>query len=321
MLHCASIRLPTAGLRQTAKAVWLSVLVVTNRTDSGRSWRALYRYWWWQIARRRHKPGTLELTLRPSGAPFLLPCWSKLGGMIIANGSHEPNEIAFMLRVVRVGDGFIDVGANIGIYAVLMLSAGANLVAFEPDPTARALLDRNVAMNCEGCRASIFPYAIADWDGTGAFWGGEDVGSRLIREPMGEDSLAVSVTRLDTLLSAGIFDIPSEPSLPFLKIDAEGYDLDVLHGAVGMITAARPTICVEVWDGGREVKDLLGRLGYEIFWYSEPSRSLAEVAPTFSGQGNIIAIHSTRVSMIVSRIDESQGAVQSPPTVVAWRDS
>jgi hypothetical protein len=114
-IHKASIDLPYWPLRQAAKAAWLSVLVVVNRVGSQSRVRAFSRYWWWQIARHRNQTSTLELQLRPSGGTFHLPPWSAIGGMLVAIGSHEPDETAFMTRVVREGDTFVDVGANIGL--------------------------------------------------------------------------------------------------------------------------------------------------------------------------------------------------------------
>src|SRR5262249_5328371 len=153
----------------------------------------------------------LELILCPSGAAFHLPAWSALGGMIVANGGHEPNEIGFMIRAVRAGDSFLDVGANIGIYAALMTAAGAYVVAFEPDSTARLVLERNVDVNRGASRGQVLPYAIANKDGTSSFSAGRDVASRLTSDPNPDTSVTVPVARLDSLLSAGVFSLQEEP--------------------------------------------------------------------------------------------------------------
>jgi hypothetical protein len=66
----------------------------------------------------------------------------------IYTGLHEFTDMAFCLHLLRVGDLFVDVGANIGSYTVLSSKVvGANSLAIEPVPTTYKRLRRNININ------------------------------------------------------------------------------------------------------------------------------------------------------------------------------
>jgi FkbM family methyltransferase len=238
--------------------------------------------------------------------------------MIVANGTHEPNEMAFMTRVLRSGDDFVDVGANVGIYSTILGRAGARVIAFEPDSNTRRVLEANLAANCLLGGGRALPYALADWDGIGRFSSGQDVGSHLETEMGQQTSVAVSVARLDSLVATGIVDLYSPPALLFMKIDAEGADLKVLRGATSVVTAHTPVILVEVWEGGNAIRSYLEGLGYRVYHYSESRRYLGEYPKTFSGQTNFIALHPRHLEQILSRLSQSGDVAMLRPQIVRW---
>jgi FkbM family methyltransferase len=64
-----------------------------------------------------------------------------------AAGIIEPETVATICRHAGPGRLFVDVGAWIGPFALLAAALGCDVVAFEPDPVAAAMLRRNVALN------------------------------------------------------------------------------------------------------------------------------------------------------------------------------
>ncbi|MFL5582473.1 MAG: FkbM family methyltransferase [Gemmatimonadaceae bacterium] len=65
-------------------------------------------------------------------------------------GTWEPAVVSFLADELRPGDVVLDVGAFVGPYAMLAarrVGAAGHVHAFEPDSTARALLERNLARN------------------------------------------------------------------------------------------------------------------------------------------------------------------------------
>ena len=75
-----------------------------------------------------------------------------------------------------------------------------------------------------------------------------------------------------------------------LKVDAEGHDAEVLAGAGELISQYRPVILVEVWDGGRSIRNVLSGHGYRSYKYDPRHRRLFQVPPGPRRQGNLLFI-------------------------------
>lgn len=76
-----------------------------------------------------------------------------VSAMMAATGEWEPVESAIVTTVLRHGDHFIDVGANIGYYSILAsrcVGAAGSVISLEPDRKNHELLSKNIARN--GCR-------------------------------------------------------------------------------------------------------------------------------------------------------------------------
>ncbi len=63
---------------------------------------------------------------------------------------YEPDVSGLFLRVLRQGDGVIDIGGNVGWFALLaaaLVGPTGRVVTFEPGPDNLARLRRNIALN------------------------------------------------------------------------------------------------------------------------------------------------------------------------------
>ncbi|MGA7340235.1 MAG: FkbM family methyltransferase [Terracidiphilus sp.] len=161
----------------------------------------------------------------------------------------------------------IDIGAHLGETAEHLLASGYSVIAFEPFPASFAEIERKSTAN-EHLRA--FPWAIGREDGNmdlhvAVSRSGErksDVSLFHTLAPHASDedldfseTLAVAVRSLGSLAESG--EIPKRVGL--LKIDTEGYDLDVIRG-IGELRAS--AVMVEFWDAEHEFgKSGRGRLG------------------------------------------------------------
>ena len=87
-------------------------------------------------------------------------------------GIWEPFETSLLLGLLRTGDVFVDVGANIGYFSVLAASCVGDtgkVFAFEPDPENFRLLVANTALNGVECRVRPVAAALSDAAGQGQF--------------------------------------------------------------------------------------------------------------------------------------------------------
>jgi FkbM family methyltransferase len=138
-------------------------------------------------------------------------------------GLHEFADMMLVLHLLREGDLFLDVGANVGSYTVLASGVRrATTWAFEPDPDALRALRRNVDINALGSRVVIHETALGDIDGELPFTRGMDTANRVADD--GEAKVrTVAARRLDTLIGT------AAPLM--MKMDVEGYEPYVVRGA------------------------------------------------------------------------------------------
>lgn len=143
-------------------------------------------------------------------------------------GLMEFEDMAFVLHLMREGDDFLDVGANVGVYSILAASRGARVLAMEPVlDTYEQLLD-NIHLNrfqerIEACRVGV-----GKEPGELRFSIGSGPTNHVLAVGEAADhSVAVAVDTLD-LLAAGW-----APTM--LKIDVEGFEANVIAGASGLL--------------------------------------------------------------------------------------
>lgn len=187
-----------------------------------------------------------------------------------AYGELSPAERALLLQIITPGMCVVEVGANMGAFTLAMARACApgTLYAFEPQQRIFQILCANLAMNGiinvvaspDACgrapgRAVIPPL---DYDGENNFGG-----VSLAAEGPGQ---SVRVTPLDDL------DLPD---CGLIKVDVEGYEIEVIEGARATIARCRPLLYVE--NDRPQHHDALIRLihglGYRLFWHTPPLAS------------------------------------------------
>jgi FkbM family methyltransferase len=145
-------------------------------------------------------------------------------------GLYEFEDMAFVGHLLRPGDLFVDVGANVGCYSMLAAAVGARSLALEPLPTTFRDLMMNVSLN------GVHDLVDARNVGVGAEHGElvfTEAHDSMNHVAVGSESgLTVAVETLDHLLAG------NEPR--FIKIDVEGYEAAVLAGAAA--TLAKPSL-------------------------------------------------------------------------------
>lgn len=165
----------------------------------------------------------------------------------LGNAGYEDSFQKAMLQAVRPGDCIWDVGANVGLYTTQfakLTGPEGRVFAFEPSPHNEQRLRKTV----EGLNHVItMPLALGDKEDTVTFQQGEDplgATSRVLSpsESGASDTLQIRMTRGSTLVNSGEVLAPN-----VIKIDTEGYELDVLLGLGDVLrTPGLRTLCIEV---------------------------------------------------------------------------
>jgi FkbM family methyltransferase len=148
----------------------------------------------------------------------------------------------------------VDVGAQYGDYSIFLAKyIGVKKVySFEPLVENYNIFKENIKLNNI---TNIEPYNIALGDKTSEVERG--ILDNMITISESETKSTIKIEKLD--------NIPSIQE-DFLKIDVEGFEMEVLNGAIENIKANMPNIIIEVHSYAlkAEVKKFLGDLGYKL---------------------------------------------------------
>jgi FkbM family methyltransferase len=142
-------------------------------------------------------------------------------------GRLEPGTVTVIQRILREGDCYVDVGANIGLTllpAARKIGARGRAHAVEPSTRLQGLLRRSLVLNGIADWVVLHPCAAGAKQGVATLNLGAVHGhSSLLDLPTAIGGESVRVERLDHLIATG-------QSIRLVKIDAEGFELQVLQG-------------------------------------------------------------------------------------------
>lgn len=177
------------------------------------------------------------------------------GLSVIANLA-EPVQLDHAVRLATPEAIFFDIGANVGLYTILMARRCRHVYAFEPLPRNLRYLARAVEIN-RLSNVTIVPCAVADRVALTYFEAGENCATGYVAETGAQPVLTVSCDEF--MDRCGVV-----PSL--LKIDVEGGEIVVLRGASRSL-ASRPHILLSTHSDAlrNECLDLLRSRGYTAF--------------------------------------------------------
>lgn len=192
--------------------------------------------------------------------------FSLAGDPAMAAEGWEADEVKTFLELIKAHDAVLDIGANVGFYSCLAARRGMHTIAIEPSARNLTFLYRNLWEN-RLSNVEIFPVGLAGHCGLGRIYGFGGISS-FIRgwAQAGErHSSLVPLTTLDTI-AAGRFQ--NERLL--IKMDVEGFELDVLAGAPKTLRLnPKPTWLVEILLSGEVIPGGVSSKFYEtfeVFW-------------------------------------------------------
>jgi FkbM family methyltransferase len=207
--------------------------ILRHPLNADRRINAIRSFLLWQIG-SRIVPGPVIVPFINGSVLAVARGMSSATGNIYC-GLYGFEEMGFLLHVLREGHLFVDVGANVGTYTVLAgAAAGARCISIEPVPSTFIDLRRNIQLNGLGSLCEVHNIAAAGKDGTLLFTNNEGATNHVV--------ISNGVPRADTIsVPVGTLDgIVGEREPTILKIDAEGFETEVLAGASGIL--ANPSL-------------------------------------------------------------------------------
>ncbi len=211
-----------------------------------------------------------EVTLSDRAIGFDLICTeSHLLQLRGNNFIYEPDVMAAIINIVKPGDVCIDAGANLGYHSILMskmTGKSGQVLAFEPDPTCIDKLRNNLILN--DVADICFPAPVALWEGNikeANFYVMKECGygSFVKFHNVEQTSVGVETVALDSVINP-------ESHIRFLKIDCEGAEEGILHGAEGLLKRGVDAVVVEfnfsISRNDRKIRNFMNALGYDLFF-------------------------------------------------------
>ncbi|HCN04581.1 MAG TPA: hypothetical protein DIS79_03090 [Bacteroidetes bacterium] len=213
-------------------------------------------------------------------------------------GAYELPTVKLIRNTFQGESSFLDIGAQMGY--ITLEAAVANkrghVFAFEPEPANFTRLIDNISINSIN---SIRTYNTALGATTGdldlylaeansgahsAFQSNANVSEKKVRVPM---------RTLDSIVEQD-----SIKDISMIKLDVEGYELEVLRGATQVLRQHKPMLIVELNDEIQQaagssssgVKQLLGSFGYQPHYILEDGRIGDIVGATNHLNDNVVFV-------------------------------
>jgi FkbM family methyltransferase len=201
---------------------------------------------------RDGQPQQVQLLRQENG----LSIWQTAAGELATMATELPGHLSNLLSEfernqylhppLQLSPGAIvlDVGANIGLFTLQALKAGARQVmSFEPNPATRKALEYNVAS--VAAKGVVTVVGKGAWHTAGAFTMTVDPfrpGRSSVVVPSPDPAsyqVEVQLGKLDEMAR-------ELPRVDFIKMDIEGAEVNALKGAAGIITRWKPQLSIAV---------------------------------------------------------------------------
>jgi FkbM family methyltransferase len=173
--------------------------------------------------------------------------WNDFCGLNTVTFGEMDKELHALLRVAykhcQKHEMFIDIGANLGIFCLrLAADMGIKCVAVEPQPNLAELLRYNSSEIGISNLLDIREIALGSMSGEAKLSVSEDNSgnSMLITDADGA-FVTVQLKKIDDIITSEIW-----ATVRLLKIDVEGYELEVFRGGGKRFREHRPTIVFEM---------------------------------------------------------------------------
>jgi FkbM family methyltransferase len=192
-------------------------------------------------------------------------------------------EAKILWGISKDGDIFFDIGANKGLYSILIGSkvGKKNVFAFEPLPEYKNILTKSIGDN-------VYSIAMSDEKGTKSmkipYVNGEKLDTRsTLEKGVTEENqtknevIDVYTDTIDNFVRKGNFE-----TVDIIKVDVEGHEKKVIKGGLESIKKFDPIILVEIEQRHhekniKEIFNLIKSIGYSIYYYCPKRRDILSI--------------------------------------------
>lgn len=144
---------------------------------------------------------------------------------------HRDTILKFVKKEKKTLENALDVGAHVGFWLRDMCKEFKYVYAFEPVDEVRHCLFENIKAKNFHC----YTYGLGNVDEVKKInYNPEETGNSYVSD---EGNKEIAIRKLDNL---------NLPQIDYIKIDAEGYEMEVIKGGIKIVEKYKPLIHVEV---------------------------------------------------------------------------
>jgi len=152
-------------------------------------------------------------------------------------GIHEPQSTRIFSEIIPKNAKVVDVGANIGYYALIEARVAQKVYAIEPEPNNLELLRKNIALNSYEDILEVHQFAVSDRMGVASLEISDIPNRHRLQVPSAIQSrmaIEVETTTLDAFLENKNIDV--------IRMDLEGAEWLVINGMKKILRNGKPLI-------------------------------------------------------------------------------
>lgn len=223
-----------------------------------------------------------DVTVDLFGSPLFINTRDEIGCMraydfvqMCALLRDETGPIINLAMILRSGDAFIDVGANVGLFTSVLsrmnnISSSIKFYAFEPNAKTFARLSKSVA----GQNVELFQLGLSDAEEELIFCEGVTSGAFA---PLMHSGRKQILSRQQTISCRRLDSFTFDSNSLVIKLDAEGHEMKILAGASALFEQQR--VKAVLIDGcGVEGKEFLEQENFLLF-HGQTLKPLAGALP------------------------------------------
>ena len=151
---------------------------------------------------------------------------------------------------------FVDVGANVGTYTIILGEVFKHTYAFEPDIHNYNIMCGNVALHNLSYKTTLYNVGLSDKDEEVGYMQVDSLGGGNFCIKQNGYDISDDICKMYELTDVDPLVIRCKPLTDFvtdniglMKVDVEGFELNVLKGAEPAIIASKyPPLVVESWN-------------------------------------------------------------------------
>lgn len=239
-------------------------------------------------------PGNFYMHLNPS---------EHIQQQLFWYGNYESEVGELLKKIISPGDVFLDVGANIGYFSLMVAKnePSSTVFAFEPASHLFEKLENHIRDNY---LKNIFAIhaAAGENDETGILFLAdvENEGMSSLKEPENYSGKKeeIKIISLDNWMNRSALE-----NISLIKMDVEGSELAALKGMKNIIDEFHPLIISEINPQtlslfglkSEDIYKFIYGLGYEIYLIEKSGNLKRYVKPEPEKAGNVLFIHPDKI--------------------------